>query len=160
MIFCDYIAIIPSYENGKNGTYTYSLSGDRHFHPCTTSSFMTKLFTQHELLLPAIKRWSKKFLHSNKLIPIALSSSHIYIPIKFRSPLEPYEGAYGYVLISAIETFEKGSILLTSGLKLEILSTPRHIKNKLNQAVLLKIAYDKKIRPFESSMYTDLFDFK
>lgn len=160
MISCDYIAIVPSYENGKNGTYTYSLNNEQHFHPHTTSSFMTNLFIQHELLLPVVKLWSKSFLHSNTLLPITLSFSHIYIPVKFRSPLEPYEGAYGYVLVSAIEKFEEGFILLTSGLKLEMLSTPRHITNKLTQATLLKIVYGQKIRPFENSMSTDLFDFK
>lgn len=149
MIVCNQLAIIPDYENGKNGTSTYSSNGTQHFYSCKTTSFMTQLFTHYHLSLPNIKLWSRTFLNTTYFIPILLSSKHIYIPVKFRKPLAPSDGAYGYVLLSAIQEVGENYILLTTGLKLEILSTPQHIKNKQLQAKYLLCMYEKYLLPFE-----------
>ncbi|MEG1929424.1 MAG: hypothetical protein RR090_12550 [Niameybacter sp.] len=112
---------------------------------------MKNLFTQHNLCLSSRKMWCNTFLHTRSNIPLPLAIDQIYVPLKIRKPLQPYEGTYGYILFNLLDQIQNSHLVLSDELTLEILSTPNHIKNKWIQADHVYCYYHKFLLPTEES---------
>ena len=65
----------------------------------------------------------------------------IFIPIKIRKSIGKKDGCYGYFRVAAIDTYEEGSVTLSSGVKLPYLCLPNTIATKFIHATTLSYFY-------------------
>lgn len=89
----------------------------------------------------AVRHYSSRILHAKGNLPLILSPDYIFIPVKMRRPIGRQDGAFGYIRVDAIQSYEKGLVTLTSGQTLTTYSSDSYIAHKLKDAKLLRYAY-------------------
>ena len=137
-------AIVPFYDPyGHNMTYTLLADGTQSTYCFSIKNYIYHMFYQVCLDPVAVRHYSSRILHAKGNLPLLLSPDYIFIPVKMRRPIGRQDGAFGYVRVDAIQSYENGIITLTSGKTLTTYSSDTYIAHKLKDAKLLRYAYSE-----------------
>lgn len=135
-------AIVPFYDDyGHNMTYTLLSDGTKSTYCFPIKNYIYRMFYQLYLDPVAVRNCSSRILHSKGNLPLLLSPAYIFIPVKMRRPIGRQDGAFGYVLLSAIRSYQNGVITFTDGTTLATYSSDAYIAHKMKDAKLLGYAY-------------------
>lgn len=143
------VAFVPKYIDLKgNCTIIYGRDARKLVVEKSIKTVIRLIAKYYLLDLNEAKKRYKPLVASSNLIPIPLSKSDVFIPIKTRKPMYKNDGAFGYINIKYIEEVKdrKDStyIYLTNGLTIKALSSLSTVEKHLRNGHIISRCYEER----------------
>lgn len=142
MSFYSIYAIIPYYTRlGENATYLILADGTIEHLTCSIHTYIRHMLYNAHLDPRALRYWTHKVTGQKLNTPLILNDQLIYIPIKMRHAIGKTDGCFGYILSSAITSFDDATLTLQNDTILTTSASKNYLIKKQKDAMLLKYAY-------------------
>lgn len=143
------VAFLPKYIDLKgNCTIIYGRDARKLVVEKSIKTVIRLIAKYYMLDLNEAKKRYKPLISSSNLIPIALSKSDVFVPIKTRKPMYKNDGAFGYVNIKYIKEVkdkkDSTHIYLTNGITIKALCSLPTVEKHLRNGHIVSRCYEDR----------------
>ncbi|NLK44247.1 MAG: hypothetical protein GX300_07635 [Tissierellia bacterium] len=143
------VALLPEYIDLKgNCTIIFGRDTKKIIVEKSIKAVIKSIAKYYMLDLNEAKKRYKPLVSSSNLIPIPLTKSDVFIPIKTRRPMYKNDGAFGYVNIKYIKEVKSKKdhtyIYLNNGLIIEALCNLSTVEKHLRNGHIISRCYEER----------------
>lgn len=148
------VAFLPKYIDLKgNCTIIYGRDARKLVVEKSIKTVIRLIAKYYMLDLNEAKKRYKPLISSSNLIPIALSKSDVFVPIKTRKPMYKNDGAFGYINIKYIKEVKDKEdstyIYLTNGLTIKTLCKLSTVEKHIRDGHIVSKCFEERLHMAE-----------